>query len=226
MPGLRLYEKRPPDRPRLGRPEYTPAWRTRHDRSDHRAANRAQRASADGSRARGRPRVGGTLRWDGQWSTMLFHPRPDRPTEPNAGLVRYEPGAHHPRHQHDFAQVWYIVEGEFRIGGRGLSPRHDALLSRSARRGAAGHEDRRGACSSCSIQGPRRAAGRSTTAASTCRLGARIRSAWTSDPRGPSPTPMLLTNARIYTLDAGGTDRRHARRARRTDRLHPGDGPT
>ena len=54
-----------------------------------------------------------TLRWEGQWSKMLFHPRPERPTEPNAGLVRYEPGAHHPRHQHDFAQVWYIVEGEF-----------------------------------------------------------------------------------------------------------------
>ena len=41
-----------------------------------------------------------TLRWEGQWSKMLFHPRPERPTEPNAGLVRYEPGAHHPRHQH------------------------------------------------------------------------------------------------------------------------------
>ena len=36
-----------------------------------------------------------TLRWPGQWSKMLFHPRPDRPSEPNAGLVRYEPGAHH-----------------------------------------------------------------------------------------------------------------------------------
>jgi quercetin dioxygenase-like cupin family protein len=63
-----------------------------------------------------------TLRWTGQWSKMLFHPRPERPTEPNAGLVRYEPGAHHPRHQHDFAQVWYILEGEFRIGGRTYTP--------------------------------------------------------------------------------------------------------
>ena len=26
-------------------------------------------------------------------SKMLFHPRPERPTEPNAGLVRYEPGS-------------------------------------------------------------------------------------------------------------------------------------
>ena len=35
---------------------------------------------------------------------------------PNAGLVRYEPGAYHPFHSHRFAQVWYILDGEFRIG--------------------------------------------------------------------------------------------------------------
>src|SRR5215831_13948546 len=33
-----------------------------------------------------------TLRSPAQWSKMLLHPRPDRPTEPNAGFVRYEPG--------------------------------------------------------------------------------------------------------------------------------------
>src|SRR5258706_227157 len=60
-----------------------------------------------------------TLRWTGQWSKMLFHPSADRPTEPNAGLVRYEPGAHHPQHKPDFAQAWYILEADFRIGGRG-----------------------------------------------------------------------------------------------------------
>jgi hypothetical protein len=53
---------------------------------------------------------------------MLFHPRPERPTEPNAGLVRYEPGSHHPFHQHDFAQVWYILEGEFEIGEATYGP--------------------------------------------------------------------------------------------------------
>ena len=63
-----------------------------------------------------------TLRWPGQWSKMLFHPRPERPTEPNAGLVRYEPGSHHPLHKHDFAQVWYILEGEFQIGERAYGP--------------------------------------------------------------------------------------------------------
>jgi hypothetical protein len=39
-----------------------------------------------------------TLRWPGQWSKMLFHPRAEAPTEPNAGLVRYGPGTmlHYP----------------------------------------------------------------------------------------------------------------------------------
>jgi hypothetical protein len=63
-----------------------------------------------------------TLRFPGQLSKMLFHPRPERPTEPNAGFVRYEPGAHHPMHRHDFAQVWYILEGTFTIGGKIYGP--------------------------------------------------------------------------------------------------------
>ena len=56
-----------------------------------------------------------TIRWPGQTGKMLFHPSSDRPTEPNAGIVRYEPGSNHPRHEHDFAQVWYILSGEFKI---------------------------------------------------------------------------------------------------------------
>ncbi len=63
-----------------------------------------------------------TLRFDGTQSKMLFHPRPDRPTEPNAGFVRYQPGSSYPLHRHDFAQVWYILEGEFRIKGRVYGP--------------------------------------------------------------------------------------------------------
>ena len=63
-----------------------------------------------------------TIRWPGQTGKMLFHPRPERPTEPNAGVVRYEPGSHHPLHNHDFAQVWYILEGEFTIGGKLYEP--------------------------------------------------------------------------------------------------------
>jgi hypothetical protein len=63
-----------------------------------------------------------TIRWPGQLGKMLLHPNPDRPTEPNAGLVRYDPGSHHPLHRHDFAQVWYIIEGEFDIGGKSHGP--------------------------------------------------------------------------------------------------------
>ena len=36
--------------------------------------------------------------------------------------VRYDPGSHHPLHRHDFAQVWYILEGEFEIGGKTYKP--------------------------------------------------------------------------------------------------------
>ena len=63
-----------------------------------------------------------TIRWPGESGKMLFHPRPDRPTEPNAGLVRYDRGSHHPLHKHDFAQVWYILEGVFDIGGERHGP--------------------------------------------------------------------------------------------------------
>jgi len=63
-----------------------------------------------------------TLRFPGQQSKMLFKPSPERPTEPNAGLVRYEPGSHHPMHRHDFAQIWYVLEGEFDIGGQRHGP--------------------------------------------------------------------------------------------------------
>src|SRR5215470_694144 len=63
-----------------------------------------------------------TLRFPGQHSKMIFHPRPDRPSEPNAGFVRYEPGAHHPMHRHDFAQIWYVLEGTFTIGGESHGP--------------------------------------------------------------------------------------------------------
>jgi hypothetical protein len=63
-----------------------------------------------------------TIRWPGETGKMLFHPRPERPTEPNAGILRLAPGAHHPLHRHDFAQVWYILSGEYRIGDRLCGP--------------------------------------------------------------------------------------------------------
>jgi len=63
-----------------------------------------------------------TIRWPGETGKMLFHPRPERPTEPNAGILRLEPGAHHPVHNHEFAQVWYVLEGQFKIGGHDCGP--------------------------------------------------------------------------------------------------------
>lgn len=63
-----------------------------------------------------------TIRWPGETGKMLFHPRPERPTEPNAGILRLEPGAHHPIHNHDFAQVWYVLSGSFVIGGKTVTP--------------------------------------------------------------------------------------------------------
>jgi hypothetical protein len=63
-----------------------------------------------------------TIRWPGETGKMLFHPRPERPTEPNAGILRLEPGAFHPEHYHGFAQVWYVLKGEFRIDGTLCTP--------------------------------------------------------------------------------------------------------
>ena len=63
----------------------------------------------------------GDARFPGQHSKRSS-PRPERPSEPNTGFVRYEPGAFHPRHRHDFAQVWHILEGTFKIGDRTLGP--------------------------------------------------------------------------------------------------------
>jgi quercetin dioxygenase-like cupin family protein len=54
----------------------------------------------------------------GNVTKFLFHPRPQRPTEPNAGFLKYAPGASLPLHRHDFAQVWYIIEGEFTFAGK------------------------------------------------------------------------------------------------------------
>jgi len=63
-----------------------------------------------------------TIRWPGETGKMLFHPRSERPTEPNAGILRLEPGAYHPMHNHEFAQVWYVLEGNFKIDGNVVTP--------------------------------------------------------------------------------------------------------
>ena len=53
---------------------------------------------------------------------FLFHPTPERPTTPNVGFLRYEPGAGFPLHKHDFAQIWYVIEGEFQMGEKTYGP--------------------------------------------------------------------------------------------------------
>ena len=58
----------------------------------------------------------------GNVTKFLFHPRSERPTEPNAGFLKYAPGASFPLHRHDFAQIWYILEGTFSIGGKTYAP--------------------------------------------------------------------------------------------------------
>ena len=63
----------------------------------------------------------------GNVTKFLFHPRPERPTEPNAGFLKYAPGASFPLHRHDFAQVWYIIEGEFSFAGKPYGPRYNRL---------------------------------------------------------------------------------------------------
>lgn len=52
---------------------------------------------------------------------MVFHPSPEHPDEPNAGTVTYEPGAGFPLHMHEFAQLWYVLEGECRFGEHRLT---------------------------------------------------------------------------------------------------------
>src|SRR5271169_3308181 len=58
----------------------------------------------------------------GNVTKFLFHPRPERPTEPNAGFLKYAPGASFPLHRHDFAQIWYIIEGAFTFAGKLCGP--------------------------------------------------------------------------------------------------------
>ena len=58
----------------------------------------------------------------GNATKFRFHPTPERPTTPNVGFLRYEPGAGFKLHKHDFAQIWYVIEGEFRMGARKYGP--------------------------------------------------------------------------------------------------------
>lgn len=56
----------------------------------------------------------------GNVTRMVIHPDDGDPDAPNAGTITYPPGTGFPLHKHDFAQVWYVLEGECRYGERTL----------------------------------------------------------------------------------------------------------
>ena len=56
----------------------------------------------------------------GNETRMVIHPTDADPTAPNTGTIHYPAGTGFPRHRHDFAQVWYILDGECQYGDRTL----------------------------------------------------------------------------------------------------------
>ncbi len=62
----------------------------------------------------------GTVGRFGNVTRMVIHPTDADPTAPNAGTIHYPAGTGFPLHGHDFAQVWYVLEGACRLGAREL----------------------------------------------------------------------------------------------------------
>ena len=56
----------------------------------------------------------------GNITRMVIHPNEADPTAPNTGTITYPPGTGFPTHKHDFAQVWYLLDGECQYGERNL----------------------------------------------------------------------------------------------------------
>lgn len=56
----------------------------------------------------------------GNETRMVIHPSDADPDAPNAGTIRHPAGTGFPLHKHDFAQVWYVLEGECQLGDRTL----------------------------------------------------------------------------------------------------------
>ncbi len=57
------------------------------------------------------------IRWPGEWGKIAFHPTEDDPTTPLFGVTKFEPGGWFPDHAHEFAQIWYVLEGECTVNG-------------------------------------------------------------------------------------------------------------
>lgn len=62
----------------------------------------------------------GTVGRFGNITRMVIHLSDADPTAPNAGTIHYPAGTGFPLHGHDFAQVWYVTEGECRLGDKVL----------------------------------------------------------------------------------------------------------
>ena len=81
------------------------------------SARKTHKERVFGQPERMQPGIG----WFANTAQMIFHPTEENPTAPNAGVLTYEPGSGFPLHLHDFAQVWYVLEGECRFGERTLT---------------------------------------------------------------------------------------------------------
>jgi quercetin dioxygenase-like cupin family protein len=90
-----------------------PAARTAKDLADERAPHRAVHVES---------LQWMKIRWPGEWGKIAFHPRPEDPTEPIVGITKFEPGGGFPDHAHEFAQIWYIMEGECTVNGERIGP--------------------------------------------------------------------------------------------------------
>ena len=98
-----------------------------------------------------------------QCHQISLSPAPERPTEPNAGFLKYAPGASFPLHRHDFAQVLYIIEGEFTFAGKLYGPGTIAYMADPHFEHDM-HTATAGRSSSCNTPVPRPALHRFTTA--------------------------------------------------------------
>src|SRR5215510_13972404 len=79
----------------------------------------------------------------GNVTKFLFHPRPERPTEPNAGFLKYAPGASFPAAPARLRADLVHYRGRIHFCPKALRPWHDRLYGRPAFRARNAHGDGR-----------------------------------------------------------------------------------
>jgi hypothetical protein len=57
-----------------------------------------------------------------------------RRPSPTVASSTMNPGPFHPRHRHDFAQLWHILEGTFKVGDPAVGPGPWSATPRPVRR--------------------------------------------------------------------------------------------